>query len=64
MIVFKKQQKKVQKYALRDGISHFRSNHETPPQRLSLMVSHPEPETKKFHDFQSWKEEWNPETIL
>ena len=42
-----RQQKKFQKDALRDEISHFRRNHETPPQRSSLMVFHPESETKK-----------------
>ena len=42
--------------AQREGFSHFRSNHETSPYKSSVMVSYLDLETKKYRDFQSWKE--------
>ena len=47
-----------------EGISHFLNNRRTSPHRSSVKVSHPNPETKKYHDFQSRKEVGKLQTIL
>ena len=52
------------KYAPSAETSHFRSNLETSPQNSSDRVSQPFPETKKYRDFQSQKEEGKPQTTL
>ena len=51
-------------YTPSDGTSHFCNNLGTSPNRLLDMVSQPIPKMKKYHDFQSRKEEGNPKTIL
>ena len=46
------------------GTSHFRSNLGTSPQKSLDKVSQPILEMKKYHDFQSRKDEGKPLTIL
>ena len=60
----KKNRRRSQKYTPSIGTSHFRSNLGTSPQKSSNKVSQPDPETKKYHDFQSRKDEGKLVTIL
>ena len=59
-----KEQKRIMEYAPSAGTSHFRSNLGTSPQKSSNKVSQPIPKMKKYHDFQSRKEEGKPLTTL
>ena len=52
-----RKKKKQWKCAPSAGTSHFRSNLGTSPQKSSDKVSQPIPKMKKYHDFQSRKDE-------
>ena len=56
--------KNDKRYAPSGGTSHFHNNLRTSPHRSLDKVSQPIPEMKKYHDFQSRKDEGKPLTIL